>query len=154
MAALLRRSFDSGGAGSLLRERNSPGCSLVDAINLTYKGKDHISLKSTTGPDSLDFHFLCLARVLIAQPTMADVVPQEWPNQRLKILIPTWVLMIISTMFVVWRVVYGLMNSRRFMLSDYLLIIATVSNHLTRLALGSDRTGTQHHRNIDEPCSG
>ncbi|EAT83083.2 hypothetical protein SNOG_09818 [Parastagonospora nodorum SN15] len=56
---------------------------------------------------------------------MADVAPQEWPNQRLKILIPSWTLMIISTIFVIWRVVYGLMKSRRFMLSDYLLIIAT-----------------------------
>lgn len=58
---------------------------------------------------------------------MSDTVPQEWPNQRLKILIPTWTLMIISTMFVIWRIAYGLMQSRRFMLSDYLLIIATVS---------------------------
>lgn len=53
--------------------------------------------------------------------------PQEWPNERLKILIPCWTLMIISSMFVVWRVVYGLMQSRRFLLCDYLLIIATVS---------------------------
>jgi len=56
-----------------------------------------------------------------------DALPQEWPNQRLKILIPCWTLLIISTMFVVWRVVYGLMQSRRFMVSDYFLIIATVS---------------------------
>jgi hypothetical protein len=54
---------------------------------------------------------------------------QEWPDQRLKILIPAWTLMIISSMFLVWRVVYGLQKSRRFMLSDYLLIIATVSDH-------------------------
>jgi hypothetical protein len=60
IAALLRRSFDSGGPGSLLRERNPLGCSLVDAINLTYGGKNHISLKSTTGPDLLDCLYFCL----------------------------------------------------------------------------------------------
>jgi hypothetical protein len=68
-----------------------------------------------------------------ASPAMADqdASPQEWPNQHLKILIPTWTVVFISTVFVVWRVVYGLRNGRRFMLSDYLLIIATVSraNH-------------------------
>jgi hypothetical protein len=52
---------------------------------------------------------------------------EEWPNERLKIMVPCWLLMIISTIFVVWRVVYGLMQSRRFLLCDYLLIIATVS---------------------------
>jgi hypothetical protein len=62
-----------------------------------------------------------------SQHMMADADTQEWPNERLKILIPTWVLMAISTMFFIWRVVYGLMRSRRFMLSDYLLTIATVS---------------------------
>jgi hypothetical protein len=61
---------------------------------------------------------------------MADnnTTMQEWPDQRLKILVPAWSLMIISSMFLVWRVVYGLRKSRRFMLSDYLLIIATVSD--------------------------
>ncbi|OAL57329.1 hypothetical protein IQ07DRAFT_32886 [Pyrenochaeta sp. DS3sAY3a] len=56
---------------------------------------------------------------------MADV-PTEWPNQRLRVLIPCWTLMIISTLFMCWRCVYGLMRSRKFMLSDYLLIIATL----------------------------
>ncbi|KAF2822696.1 hypothetical protein CC86DRAFT_301028 [Ophiobolus disseminans] len=61
---------------------------------------------------------------------MADdnVYPRDWPNQRLLILVPGWTLMVISTMFVVWRVVYGLMQSRRFLLCDYLLIIATALN--------------------------
>lgn len=53
---------------------------------------------------------------------------QEWPNQRLKIMVPTWTLMIISTAFLVWRVVYGIMQRRRFMIADYLLIIATCLN--------------------------
>jgi uncharacterized membrane protein YqjE len=56
-----------------------------------------------------------------------DTAQQVWPNERLKILIPTWTFMIISSLFVVWRVVYGVMQARRFMLSDYLLIVAAVS---------------------------
>ncbi|KAI8932309.1 hypothetical protein NX059_010504 [Plenodomus lindquistii] len=58
-------------------------------------------------------------------PPPAD---QEWPNQRLKILVPTWILLIISTAFLIWRVIYGIMQRRRFMVADYLLIIATCIN--------------------------
>jgi len=64
--------------------------------------------------------------------------PQDWPNERLKILIPTWILCIISTGFVLWRIVYGLMQKRKFMTADYLLIIATVcilSDHLSLLSV-------------------
>jgi uncharacterized membrane protein YqjE len=39
-----------------------------------------------------------------------DASLEHWPNQRLKILIPTWTVLIISTLFVIWRVVYGLRN--------------------------------------------
>lgn len=61
---------------------------------------------------------------------MADnTTGQEWPNERLRVLIPTWTLLIISNAFVVWRVVYGLMKARRFMLSDYLLILASVRSN-------------------------
>ena len=52
----------------------------------------------------------------------------EWPNERIKILVPAWTLMIISTAFLVWRVVYGFMHGRKFMICDYLLIIATVGS--------------------------
>jgi len=52
--------------------------------------------------------------------------PQDWPNERLRILIPTWTLCVISTGFVLWRIVYGLMQKRKFMTADYLLMIATV----------------------------
>ena len=54
-------------------------------------------------------------------------VPQDLSNERIKVLVPAWTLMIISTAFLVWRVVYGFMNGRKFMLCDHLLIIATVS---------------------------
>jgi len=53
---------------------------------------------------------------------------QDWPNERIKILVPAWTLMIISTAFLVWRIVYGFMNGRKFMICDYLLIIATVGS--------------------------
>ncbi|CAN9202843.1 unnamed protein product [Alternaria alternata] len=52
---------------------------------------------------------------------------QEWPDERLKVLIPVWTLTLISTAFLVWRVVYGL-RSRKFIICDYLLIIATGLN--------------------------
>ncbi|KAF9691253.1 hypothetical protein EKO04_010923 [Ascochyta lentis] len=53
---------------------------------------------------------------------------QQWPDQRLRIMIPTWTLLILSTTFLVWRVVYGLKQKRPFMVSDYLLIIAAALN--------------------------
>ncbi|UPX19997.1 uncharacterized protein EKO05_0010244 [Ascochyta rabiei] len=53
---------------------------------------------------------------------------QSWPDQRLRIMIPTWTLLIISTVFLVWRGVYGVVQKRRFMASDYLLIIAAALN--------------------------
>lgn len=79
---------------------------------------------------------------------MADIsVEPEWPNERLKILIPTWSLLIISNLFVLWRVVYGFMKGRGFMLSDYLLILAAVSlmsqNRISRT--DDDRCSTRLH---------
>ncbi|KAF1846285.1 uncharacterized protein K460DRAFT_339379 [Cucurbitaria berberidis CBS 394.84] len=59
---------------------------------------------------------------------MADAAPQEWPNHAVKILVPSYALMILSTGFVVWRIVYGVMQSRKFMACDYMLIIATALN--------------------------
>jgi hypothetical protein len=58
----------------------------------------------------------------------AGAAQQDWPDQRIKILVPGWTLMIISTAFLVWRVVYGFMHGRKFMACDYLLIIATVGS--------------------------
>jgi hypothetical protein len=53
---------------------------------------------------------------------------QDWPNHALKILVPEWTLMIISSIFLTWRVIYGLQQGRKFMSCDYLLIIAAVSS--------------------------
>jgi hypothetical protein len=63
--------------------------------------------------------------------TGAGTDTQEWPDRRLHVLVPVWILIVLSTMFLVWRVVYGFTRSRRFMISDYLLIIATVSDWST-----------------------
>lgn len=57
---------------------------------------------------------------------------EQWPDHRLKVMIPMWSLLIVSTAFLVWRVVYGLMNRRWFMVCDYLLITAGVSSLPTR----------------------
>ncbi len=58
---------------------------------------------------------------------MADAAAQEWPDRRLKVMVPVWSLLIASTGFLIWRVVYGLTSRRRFLVCDYLLIIAGVS---------------------------
>lgn len=63
---------------------------------------------------------------MLMDPTSS--APQDWPNERLKVLIPAWTLMIISTLFLVWRIVYGFMHGRKFMICDYLLIVATVGS--------------------------
>ncbi|KAH6643610.1 hypothetical protein C7974DRAFT_347772 [Boeremia exigua] len=59
---------------------------------------------------------------------MSDATAPEWPNHRLKVIVPMWSLLTISTAFLVWRVVYGLKCRRRFMVCDYLLIIAGLLN--------------------------
>ncbi|RAR02614.1 hypothetical protein DDE82_005702 [Stemphylium lycopersici] len=43
-------------------------------------------------------------------------------------LIPMWTLLLASTAFLVWRIVYGFVRGRKFMISDYLLIIAAIVN--------------------------
>jgi hypothetical protein len=86
---------------------------------------------------------------------------QEWPDERLRVLIPVWALTLISTAFLVWRVVYGL-RSRKFIVCDYLLIIATVSlgllqpyTHVDSMRFGADMTisGSQHHSDVAQPDS-
>ncbi|KAF2791288.1 hypothetical protein K505DRAFT_363963 [Melanomma pulvis-pyrius CBS 109.77] len=59
---------------------------------------------------------------------MADPTQQEWPNQGAKVLVPTTVLMIFATIFLTWRLVYGYFQGRKFLLCDYLLIIANALN--------------------------
>lgn len=59
---------------------------------------------------------------------------RAWPDQRLKILIPCWLLMVVSTVFVVWRFIYGALQLRRFLLCDYLLAVAAVSSHTCTFA--------------------
>jgi hypothetical protein len=65
--------------------------------------------------------------------------PQDWPNERIKILVPAWTLLIISSAFLLWRVVYGFMHRRKFMVCDYLLIIATVGFIPTQIGRRSNK---------------
>lgn len=58
---------------------------------------------------------------------MADPAAQEWPNHRLKVMVPMWSLLTVSTAFLVWRIAYGIKSRRRFLVCDYLLIVACVS---------------------------
>jgi hypothetical protein len=86
---------------------------------------------------------------------------QEWPDERLKVLVPVWTLTLISTAFLVWRVVYGL-RSRKFIICDYLLIIATVSlgvlqpyNLADGTGHGADMviSGSQHRSDVAQSSS-
>ncbi|RYN82669.1 hypothetical protein AA0120_g9450 [Alternaria tenuissima] len=74
---------------------------------------------------------------------------QEWPDERLKVLIPVWTLTLISTAFLVWRVVYGL-RSRKFIICDYLLIIATALN-ITATSLNQVVVNNGLGRHIMDP---
>ncbi|KAL1798177.1 hypothetical protein ACET3X_002214 [Alternaria dauci] len=74
---------------------------------------------------------------------------QEWPDQRLKVLVPVWTLATISTAFLVWRVVYGL-QSRKFITCDYLLIIATALN-ITATSLNQIVVNNGLGRHIMDP---
>jgi hypothetical protein len=58
---------------------------------------------------------------------MTDPAAQEWPNHRLKVMVPMWSLLTVSTAFLVWRIAYGIKSRRRFLVCDYLLIVACVS---------------------------
>lgn len=52
--------------------------------------------------------------------------PQEWEDQRLRILIPTTVLFGLATVFLFWRCVYGFTHGRKFLVCDYLLLLSWV----------------------------
>lgn len=64
---------------------------------------------------------------------MADTQQQEWPNRNLEILIPTTTLCVLSSLVLIWRLVYGVKQNRKLMLCDYLLILAAVSLFLLNL---------------------
>ena len=67
---------------------------------------------------------------------MADA-QQEWPDRRREILGSTLSIGIASTIMLIWRVVYAVMNKRKLLFCDYLLILAGVSTilHEWQLAL-------------------
>ncbi|KAF2015173.1 hypothetical protein BU24DRAFT_424060 [Aaosphaeria arxii CBS 175.79] len=59
---------------------------------------------------------------------MADPMQQDWPDERLRILVPCTLLMVIAQIFLTWRVIYGFKAGRRFLVCDYLLILAQLLN--------------------------
>lgn len=52
---------------------------------------------------------------------------QEWPNRGVEILASTVILCILSTLILIWRVIYGVKTKRKMLVCDYLLIVAAVS---------------------------
>jgi hypothetical protein len=95
-------------------------------------------------------HLFASANTTLTTMDNDPTVPKQWPDQRLRIMIPTWALLIISTMFLTWRVVYGIVQKRSFLASDYLLIIAAVSRRTFSLKCRLDLTllGTKYHCSI------
>jgi hypothetical protein len=57
---------------------------------------------------------------------------QDWPNRRTQILASTVPIGFLSTLFLIWRVVYGTRNKRKLLTCDYLLVLATVRAPLQR----------------------
>lgn len=57
---------------------------------------------------------------------MADT-QQDWPNRKHEILGTTISIGILSTIVLIWRVVYAVQNKRKLLFCDYLLIFAGVS---------------------------
>lgn len=55
---------------------------------------------------------------------MAD--QQEWPDRRSEILGTTISVGILSTIVLIWRVVYAIQQKRKLLFCDYLLILAGV----------------------------
>ncbi|KAF2124494.1 hypothetical protein P153DRAFT_411551 [Dothidotthia symphoricarpi CBS 119687] len=80
----------------------------------------------------------------------ADPMQQEWPNQRLKILVPCFILLTISTMCVIWRIVYGILQKRRLMVCDYLLIVATFLN-IVATSINKGMVDAALGRHINDP---
>jgi multisubunit Na+/H+ antiporter MnhF subunit len=79
---------------------------------------------------------------------MAGTEQEHWPDRTLGILVPTTILCIISTVLLMWRVIYGIRTKRKLLICDYLLIVATVRHclssfhygpRLTRMIAGSER---------------
>ncbi|KAF2708442.1 hypothetical protein K504DRAFT_535041 [Pleomassaria siparia CBS 279.74] len=58
---------------------------------------------------------------------------QEWPNRGLEIILSTTIVCVLSTLLLIWRIVYGLMQKRRLLLCDYLLVVATMMNVTTTI---------------------
>ncbi|USP75149.1 hypothetical protein yc1106_02423 [Curvularia clavata] len=52
----------------------------------------------------------------------------DWPHRRVTILAPNTALVIISTLFAMWRVIYGIKTKRKGIICDVLLSVAVILN--------------------------
>ncbi|KAH7112095.1 hypothetical protein B0J11DRAFT_186942 [Dendryphion nanum] len=75
---------------------------------------------------------------------------QEWPNRRIEILLSTVIVCLLSTLILIWRIIYGIMGKRKLLLCDYLLIIAAILN-ITTVALRFKTTEHGLGRHFKDP---
>ncbi|KAF2126522.1 hypothetical protein P153DRAFT_425089 [Dothidotthia symphoricarpi CBS 119687] len=80
---------------------------------------------------------------------MADT-QGEWPNRRSDILFATVPISALATIFLIWRIVYGLVSRRSLLLCDYLLIIAGMMN-VTTTAIRFKTTYHGQGRHMNDP---
>ncbi|KAJ8113398.1 hypothetical protein OPT61_g4462 [Boeremia exigua] len=75
---------------------------------------------------------------------------QEWPDRRFEILWSTISIGVLSTLMLIWRVIYAVMNKRKLLFCDYLLILAGLMNVAT-MGLRFKTTGLAQGRHIADP---
>lgn len=52
---------------------------------------------------------------------------QNDENRGLEVLLSTVIIAVLSTIILIWRIVYGIKTKRKLLLCDYLLVISAVS---------------------------
>ncbi|KAJ4990126.1 integral membrane protein [Stagonosporopsis vannaccii] len=80
---------------------------------------------------------------------MADT-QQAWPNRKHEILGSTISIGVLSTLMLIWRVMYAIMNKRKLLFCDYLLILAGIMN-VTTMGLRFKTTAFAQGRHIADP---
>ncbi|KAF3053903.1 hypothetical protein E8E11_011757 [Didymella keratinophila] len=75
---------------------------------------------------------------------------QQWPNRRNEILGTTISVGILSTIVLIWRVIYAVQNKRKLLFCDYLLILAGALN-ATTMGLRFQTTASAQGRHIADP---
>lgn len=70
---------------------------------------------------------------------------QQWPDRRNEILGTTISVGILSTIVLIWRVVYAVQNKRKLLFCDYLLILAGVRSKPSKRRDSADETGVERN---------